>query len=106
MVKSYSLATKVVIKKRDNFKCFFCETTKKLTIAHIFVPKKDGGKPVEENGMIICRGCHDALDFGTGVTVEQQIKMLRLCEIYLTFTYMREIKSEDVKIMKKGRNWK
>jgi predicted restriction endonuclease len=100
--KPYSKETKQKIKEREEHECFFknanmCLDGNDLTVAHIFIWKKDNGKPVEKNGMCICRKCHDALDFGIGVSTEQQIKMLRLCQMYLTLFYMEEIKEEEVR---------
>jgi hypothetical protein len=99
--KGYSKHKKQIIKQRDGNKCFFnelgmCESGEELTVAHIFIWKKDYGKPVEENGIAICRDCHDKLDFGLGITKEEQIKRLRLCEMYLTLYYFREITNEEL----------
>ena len=95
-VKAYSVDTKLVIKQRDGFKCFFCDSIEDLTIAHIFVPKRDGGKPVEENGMCICRKCHDKMDFGIGCSIQEQIRMLELCKMYLMFYYQKEFTEEEL----------
>lgn len=95
-VRAYSDATKVEIKQRDGCKCFFCDSKNDLTIAHIFVARRDGGKPVPENGMCICRKCHDKLDFGIGCTPDQQKIMQCQCERYLTLLYMRELTKEEL----------
>ena len=101
--KGYNEHQRKEIKQRDGYKCFFenvgiCESGEELTIGHIFVWRKDGGKPVKENGVCICRKCHDKMDFGLGVTIEQQKRMLRYVQMYLTFFYFREITNEEVTI--------
>lgn len=100
LTEKYDIDTKLQIKERDNYQCFFCRSTEYLTIAHIFVTKKEGGKAVEENGMCICRKCHDKLDFGMNCSEELQKKMQRLCEMYLTLYYMREINKEELTLPK------
>lgn len=94
----YSESRRKRIIKRDDRKCFFCGSKKDLTIAHIFVWKKDGGKPVDENGLTACRECHDKLDFCKGISKLEQYRMLRLAQMYLTFYYMKEITDEDVSV--------
>lgn len=101
--KGFSKEQKYLIKKRDNNECFFCENKKNLTVAHIFVWRKDGGKPVEENGLTLCEECHQQMDFGIGITVEQQIDMLKQCKQYLLLYYKKEIKEENLKILSKKR---
>jgi predicted restriction endonuclease len=93
---------KAIIRQREEYKCFFCESKTNLTAAHIFVWKKDGGKCTQENLMCLCRECHDKMDFCKGITREEQIRMLRQCMAYLTFYYcdydtQREIPKRKLK---------
>lgn len=76
-----------LVRERENFKCFFCDSTNKLTFAHIFYWKKDNGKATKENGVCLCRECHNKMDFGIGVDELEQLRMLRQCYAYLTFIY-------------------
>lgn len=102
--KSYSKIVKRIIKNRDGNECFFCKGTQNLTVAHIFTWRKDGGLPIVENGMTLCRKCHDKMDFGIGCTKKEQIKMLEICKMYLSFSYMiweEEMKYEKNKVPKK-----
>lgn len=94
--KGFSQNTKEKVRQRDNHKCFFCDGKENLTIGHIFSWRCENGMPVEKNGMTICRKCHDKLDFGIGVSRQEQIKMLRLCEIYLIFLYMEELDKDKL----------
>lgn len=94
--RPFSSFTKELIKDREENKCFFCDSKKNLTIAHIFAWKRDNGLPVLENGMCICRKCHNKMDFGMECTREEQIKMLRLCEMYLILTYMKELNPQEL----------
>ena len=111
--KQYKSSNKQEAFERDNCQCFFCNNfalkddrvlsqedmhdKRTLTMAHIFVWKKDGGKFVAINEVTLCRYHHNMMDFGVNCTREQQIMMLRMCQMYLTLTYMREIKNADVK---------
>ena len=83
------------IRQRDKH-CFFCESKTNLTSAHIFVWKKDGGKATKENLMCLCRKCHDKMDFGIGITKEEQKRMLQQCYAYLVFTYCEYNKQEEL----------
>ena len=88
------------VRKRENNKCFFCNTKKNLTFAHIFVWNRDGGKVVEENGVCICRECHDKMDFQKGCTELEQLRMQRQCYAYLTFMYCDYGKQEEIPLQK------
>lgn len=99
-MNEYSPAMKKQIKKRDQNMCFFCDAKKNLTIAHIFVPRRDNGIPNLLNGMCICRKCHDKLDFGIGCTIEEQIEMLKICKAYLMLGYNRVITEQELTLQK------
>jgi len=43
---------------RDDFKCSYCQTSKELTIDHIF-PKSRGGKSSFENCTTSCKSCNN-----------------------------------------------
>ena len=86
---------KLIVRQRDKH-CFFCETENNLTFAHIFYWKKDGGKATKENGICLCRECHDKMDFGKGISKEEQLRMLRQCYAYLVFTYCEYDKQEEL----------
>ena len=87
---------KAIIRKRDNHKCFFCESKTNLTAAHIFYWAKDNGKATQENLMCLCRECHDKMDFGKGVDRDTQLRMLRQCYAYLTFYYCYNENQEEI----------
>lgn len=89
---------KELVRQREHNKCFFCESKANLTAAHIFYWKKDNGKATKENLMCICRECHNKLDFGIGVDRDTQLRMLRQCYAYLTFTYCEYDKQEEIPI--------
>ncbi len=93
------------VKQREKRKCFFCESKKDLTYAHIFVWVKDGGSSRKENGVCICRECHDKMDFGKGVSKQEQIRMLRQCQSYLVFLYCSYEKQREIPeyILRKGK---
>jgi hypothetical protein len=76
----FSTQLRKKVRNRDGNHCFFCNSLENLTVAHIFLEKRNGGKAVEENGMCICRRCHDELDFCKNITKEEQLRMLRYCK--------------------------
>lgn len=57
MIDGFSEGLKEKIRKRDNNKCFICETTNELEIHHI-VPRRLGGDHTEENLITLCLKCH------------------------------------------------
>jgi 5-methylcytosine-specific restriction endonuclease McrA len=87
---------KLIVRNRENHKCFFCDSKTNLTFAHIFYWKKDGGKETKENGVCLCRECHNKMDFQIGCTREEQILMLRRCYAYLVFYYCYNENQEEI----------
>ena len=84
------------IRDRDGNRCINCDSIENLTIAHTFKWKSKGGLAVEFNGITLCRTCHDKMDFRINCTIEEQIKILKICRMYLTLFYNREITDEEV----------
>jgi len=50
------------IKKRDNFRCFFCVRQSFDNTIHHKYPKRFGGKDSLGNCITVCRPCHDKLE--------------------------------------------
>jgi 5-methylcytosine-specific restriction endonuclease McrA len=46
--------------KRDGYKCFICESSRKLEVHH-FIPVIEGGSNNPENLMTLCLVCHNQL---------------------------------------------
>ena len=62
MRKVRSRAIRLAVLQRDDNKCRLCYGTEYLTNHHIVPLSWKGGEDSVENGVTLCRGCHDFIE--------------------------------------------
>lgn len=72
---------KAKIYERDGGRCVYCGSNQGAPNAH-FIPRSQGGLGIEQNGLTLCRECHDRYDNGHG-----RIEMEAFFETYLRRIY-------------------
>ena len=64
---SFDKTTREVVLSRDSYKCRVCGSIEKLEAHHI-VPSSRGGPDTENNGITLCKWCHDKTELHTIIT--------------------------------------
>lgn len=87
---------RAIVKRRDNFRCVYCNSPYAIQLAHVFVNRAHGGLGVEQNLVCLCIEHHMALDNGR---IEKSQPIQKVVEFYLNNLYPN-INVNDLKYKK------
>jgi hypothetical protein len=78
---------KNIVHHREHEHCLICHTRRDLTVAHIWIPRRDKGLGIEYNGVLLCETCHRILDFPQAKEMEYAEWLDYITKMYLMNYY-------------------